>query len=253
VIIENGMSDERRQHGGRRKMPGGRVVKGLCAASAILIVMGDAAKAEFVPSSKPLSVDVDASEQPLIEALRLGDNRAYEKLIRDFGPRMLAVARRVVRSETEAEEAVQDAFISAFRAIGTFEGGAKLSTWLHRITVNAALMRLRKSGRIREASIESLLPSFGEDGHAKRSPSPWRGGNGAELSAEETRSLVMEGIDKLPEAYRVVIMMRDVDGLSTLQAAQLLGDTETAVKVRLHRARLALRELLDPHMAEGRL
>ncbi len=215
--------------------------------------MGDAAKADVVSSIKPVAVEAGAGEQPLIDALRRGENGAYERLIRDFGPRMLAVAKRVVRSETDAEEAVQDAFISAFRAIGSFEGGAKLSTWLHRITVNAALMRLRKAGRIREASIDALLPSFSEEGYARRRPSAWRSGDGAELSGEETRALVMEAIDKLPEAYRVVIMMRDVDGLSTLQAAQMLGDTETAVKVRLHRARLALRELLDPHMAEGRL
>lgn len=197
-----------------------------------------------------------ADEAGLIAALQAGENAAFERLVREHGGRMLAVARRMLRGENEAEEAVQDAFISAFKAIGKFEGGAKLSTWLHRITVNAALMRLRKTGRLRETSIEGMLPTFAENGHAGVASKSWqtneRAGT-AGIESQEMRAIVMRSIDQLPEAYRVVLVMRDIDGLTTQQAAAMLETTEAAVKVRLHRARQALRELLDPHMREGGL
>ncbi len=101
----------------------------------------------------------------LVERLRRGDPEAFEALVRQYGGRMLATARRLVGTEDDARDVVQEAFLAAFRAIDTFAGAARLSTWLHRIVVNGALMKLRSRRRRREESIEGLLPRFDDDGH----------------------------------------------------------------------------------------
>jgi RNA polymerase sigma-70 factor (ECF subfamily) len=159
---------------------------------------------------------------------------------------MLATARRFVAAEHEAADVVQEAFLAAFRAIGTFAGTAKLSTWLHRIVVNAALMRLRSRRRRREESIEPLLPRFAADGHWAEPPTPLTLSAEALVDGHEQRALVRAAIDRLPETYRTVIMLRDIEELDTDEAAAILGVTPNAVKTRLHRARQALRTLLEP-------
>ena len=190
-------------------------------------------------------------EQELVAALREGRDEAYAALVRRYGGRLLAVTRRLLRSEADAEDAVQDAFLAAFRAIHGFAGQSKLSTWLHRIAVNSALMRLRTKRRHPETSIEDLLPHFGEDGLHRNEPVEWRGTDGR-LERQETREWVRAQIDRLPETYRTVLLLRDIEELDTQETAELLEVTPNAVKIRLHRARLALRELLDSQMREKR-
>lgn len=158
---------------------------------------------------------------------------------------MLAVARRVLRNEQDARDAVQEAFVSAYRAIDRFEEGARLSTWLHRITLNAALMKIRAAKRRPEESIDDLQPKFRDNGHHVELPAPWEGGPDAVLEREDRTRLVRESIDRLPEIHRTVLLLRDIEGLDTGEAAEALGISENAVKVRLHRARLALRTQLD--------
>lgn len=190
----------------------------------------------------------DYGEADVIARLQAGDAGAYAELVRTQGPRMLAVARRLLRSDDDASDAVQEAFISAFRAIGNFEGGAKLSTWLHRIVVNASLMRLRNRARRPEVSIEELLPKF-EDGQHVDEPREWKSPEPLDaLERRETRDRVRKLIDELPVDYRTVLLLRDIEGLDTKETAELLGVTPNAAKIRLHRARLALRSLLDPIM-----
>ncbi len=183
----------------------------------------------------------------LVERLRAGEERAYEEMVREYSGQMLAVARRFLRSEEDALDTVQEAFISAFRALDRFEGQSKLSTWLHRIVVNSALMRLRKKSRRAERSIEELLPQFRSDGHPARPMNPWREDVAVALEAQEARALVREKIDELPDPYRTVLLLRDIEEYDTRETAELLEITENAVKTRLHRARLALRNLLDPY------
>lgn len=192
----------------------------------------------------------DLDEQGLLAGLRSNDEAAYEQLVRTHGSRMLAVARRFLRAEDEAEDAVQDAFLQAFRNIDRFEGGSKLSTWMHRIVVNAALMKLRKKNRHPEASIEDLLPAFLDDGHRADPAAPWIETSPEILQRKELRELVRASIDRLPDNYRNVLLMRDIEGLDTEETARMLDLTVNATKTRLHRARLALRKLLDPHMRE---
>ncbi len=190
----------------------------------------------------------DADERAFVEALQSGDDAAYEKLVREHSGRMLAVARRFLREEDDARDAVQEAFVSAFRAIGNFEGGARISTWLHRIVVNAALMKLRTRRRKPEESIDELLPHWKDDGHPEATPGPWSPER--LLDRDQLRSLVAGGIDRLPDSYREVILLRDIEELDTAEAAEMLGISTNAVKTRLHRARQALRETLDPALRE---
>jgi RNA polymerase sigma-70 factor (ECF subfamily) len=190
------------------------------------------------------TVTADGEGAALAGALRRGDPEAFETIVRAHGGRMLAVARRILRDDDEAREAVQEAFISAFRARAGFEGASKIATWLHRIVVNAALMRLRSRGRLREEPIDRWLPAFEPAGHhLERFQAPDEPAD-ERLARAETRAAVRAAIDELPESYRVVLMLRDIDQLSTEDAASMLGITPNAVKLRLHRARMALRAKL---------
>jgi RNA polymerase sigma-70 factor (ECF subfamily) len=190
-------------------------------------------------------------EAELVGRLRAGDDDAYATLVKQQAGRMLAVARRMLGSEEDAQDVVQEAFLSAFKAIDRFEGTSRLSTWLHRIVVNAALMKIRSSKRRPEMPIEELLPTFLEDGHLAVMPAEWKKTAQDVLESKETRAMVRGLIDELPELYRNVLLLRDIEGLDTKETADLLEVSPNAVKIRLHRARLALRTLLDPHMREG--
>ena len=186
-------------------------------------------------------------EAAFLAALRAGDDRAYEELVRTQGGPMLAVSRRFLHSEDDARDAVQDAFLNAFRSIAHFEGNARLSTWLHRIVVNACLMRLRTRRRTPEESIEDLLPGFLEDGHLSEPTSGWRAPADELLESRESRQLVRGAIDALSESYRTVLLLRDIEGFDTARTSRELGISRGAVKTRLHRARLALRGQLEEH------
>jgi RNA polymerase sigma-70 factor (ECF subfamily) len=189
-----------------------------------------------------------APDAELLARLRAGDDAAFEEVVRQNAARLLIVARRYLRSEEDAQDAVQDAFLSAFRSIGQFEGGSRLSTWLHRITVNAALMKLRTRRRKPEEPIDDLLPGFLGDGHMTQAPVEWRPLSDELLARSETRTLVLRCIDGLPESYRHVLLLRDIEELDTEETAEVLGVSTNTVKTRLHRARQALRKLLDPHL-----
>jgi RNA polymerase sigma-70 factor (ECF subfamily) len=185
----------------------------------------------------------------LLARLRSAEEEAFAELVRREGGRMLAVARRILRSEDDAHDAVQDAFLAAFRHLPEFAGDARLSTWLHRIAINSALMRLRSRKRRREDSIEPLLPQFDADGHFGAPGPGWRPDAGDVLDGKQTASIVRGCIDRLPESHRTVLLLRDIEGLDTAETAAALGLGIDAVKMRLHRARQALRALLEPHFA----
>ena len=163
------------------------------------------------------------------------------------------VARRIVRNDEDARDVVQEAFLSAFRNINRFAGDSRLSTWLHRIVINTALMKLRTRRRKPEESLEPLLPAFLGDGHHGEKFTAWSERADQALSRKETQAAIRQHIDELPESFRTVLLLRDIEGLSTEETARLLETTPNAVKIRLHRARQALRTLLAPHFARGEL
>ena len=195
-----------------------------------------------------IPVSDDAS---LVDRLRTGDAEAFEQMVGKFGGRLLATARHYLRSEDDARDALQDALLCAFGSIRTFRGDSQLSTWLHRILINSTLMYLRKMRhRLDEApaKIDDSLPHI-------ESAGTWTGESDCTapaykfLELAETRSSVRQCIDRLPEAYRVVLILRDIDELWTEEVASLLGLTANNVKVRLHRARRALKPLLEREKA----
>jgi len=199
------------------------------------------------------SAEAELDEAELLARLRAGDDAAYEWLVRTHSGRLLAVARRFLRSEEDARDAVQEAFVNAFRSIDRFEGGSLLSTWLHRIVVNACLMRLRSRRRKPEERIDDLLPRYLDDGHAAAPTGPWRPDVGHRLEQAEVRQQVRAAIDRLPDSYRTVLLLRDIEEFDTDEAAEALGISRAAVKTRLHRARQALREQLDPQFRLGEI
>ena len=187
----------------------------------------------------------------LLDGLRRGDDHAFATLVRQHAGRMLATARRLLRDGDEAEDAVQEAFVSAARAIGGFAGDSKLSTWLHRVVVNTALMRLRSRRRRREEPIDDLLPRFDADGYHAEAVVGWETPSDVLLERRQTREIVRRCIDQLPEQYRTVIMLRDIEEMDTEETAHSIGSTPNAVKIRLLRARQALRTVLARELSRS--
>ena len=188
----------------------------------------------------------DDDEGALVAALRAGEAAAYEILVRTYGPRLLATARRILRDAALAEDCLQETFLKAFDKIDGFEGRSALGTWLHSILVNQSLMKLRKNKRERHEQIDDLMPQF--DSNACRIEAPWSYLATPEelLEQDQTRALVQSKIDQLPENYRIVLQLRDIEEFDTETVAAMLGISPGAAKVRLHRARAALKVLLEP-------
>ncbi len=173
------------------------------------------------------------SEVELLARLRAGELAAQDEFFRAHVPAVMAVARKYLGDTDRAADAAQDTFLAAFRAIGTFHATARLGTWLHRIAVNACLMKLRSDRRRRTVPLDA-----GCDRSAPCEPEP--------LERGETAIRVRESLERLPSAFRTILELRDLQGLDTSETAAKLGTSESVVKTRLHRARHALREILEP-------
>lgn len=186
-------------------------------------------------------------ERRLLGRLRKGDREAFAEIVKQHSPRMMAVIRRFL-NEHDSNDALQDALLSAYRAIGRFHSSSRLATWLHRIAVNAALMRIRATKRREECSIDELLPRFGADGR-RVAIANWGLVADHGIDQAETREFVRSAIARLPEVHRAILILRDIEERSTEETARLLEISEANVKTRLHRARQALRSLLEVHFA----
>lgn len=186
-------------------------------------------------------------EQVLVQRLQANDDQAFEQLVRDQSPRMLAVARRLLNDESDAQDAVQNAFLSAFRHIDRFEGSARLSTWLHRIVVNESLMIGRKRRRKREYAVEHMPADLSTERGDQRMTWGHSGSDSPvdQLLAAEAAAHVHVHLQQLPSDYRTVIQLRDIEELDTAETAERLRISVNAVKTRLYRARRALKDLME--------
>lgn len=175
-----------------------------------------------------------------------------EQVFRDYAPRVFTMARRMVSNDMDAEDVTQDVLLQVVRKLPTFRGESAFPTWLHRVTVNAALTHRRRQAIRQERGLRNSLDVYGEDEqpfttpNSKAMPTP-----DDQMLTRETRQLIEQAIDSLPQAYRVVFVLSDIEGLPNAEIAAQLNMSLPAVKSRLHRARAMLRDALSPHFEEA--
>lgn len=196
-----------------------------------------------------VTTTAEGAEGPIsLEALMAGDAKAFEQLVMQESARLFRVIVRIVGDDDEAQSILQETFLQAYQRISTFRRESKLTTWLYAIGINLARASLRKSRRIsslEDQEVERMQPEFNR-GMFVDTPAVWDPARVTELS--DRQQLVRKGIEQLPEDYKAVIILRDIEEYSTEEVAKMLDISPGAVRVRLHRARGALRKLLDPHM-----
>jgi RNA polymerase sigma-70 factor (ECF subfamily) len=195
-------------------------------------------------------------ESELLEGLRAGDPAAYRRLVDLNSANVYNVALKLLGDEHEAEDVLQETFLNAFQAIDRFEGRSQLSTWLYRIAYNASLMRLRKRDRMTTVSLDQPVSEHEEElVPQSRLLVDWSSVPDDQLLTTEARQEMEQAISDLPESLRSTFILRDIQGLSGAETAEVLGITVQAVKNRLHRARLKLRNRLSEYFGEraGRL
>jgi RNA polymerase sigma-70 factor (ECF subfamily) len=188
---------------------------------------------EVATQQKPLS-----DEEVVVQVLA-GETAMFEIVMRRHNQRLYRVARAILRNDGEAEDVMQDAYVRAYEHLNQFAGRAKFSTWLTRIAVHEALARQRRGNRYQELEPTSEREGDPMDRFASAAPDPEQ-----QASNSEVRRLLEEAIEELPDAYRTIFMLRDIEDMSTTDAAEVLEITEDNVKVRLHRARALLRKSL---------
>jgi RNA polymerase sigma-70 factor (ECF subfamily) len=196
-----------------------------------------------------------AGDVSVLDRLRAGDTGALEMLMSEYAPRMFRLAFGITRNSADAEEVVQDVFYTVFTRHESFEGRSALTTWIYRITANKAINKRRGKRHELETSLETMLeaslPTYLPDGH-REGPrefvrADWSATPEREAMSAEARAVVGRAIEQLPANYRAVLVLRDVEELSSEEVAEILGESVASVKSRLHRARMALREQLTRH------
>jgi len=194
-------------------------------------------------SAPPRRAKGTETDTSLIERLKTGDQRALEKIFNLYSAKLYNVALRILGGDApDAEEVIQDVFLTAFRKAQMFQGHSQFSTWLYRLTVNAALGRIRRSKKAKEVAYEEFLPKFQDDGHHQARPVvDWSDTLDEHFAKDETQRLIAKALDQLKPVDKTVVVLSDLEGLSDKEIAAATGLTVSAVKTRLHRARLFLR------------
>ncbi len=180
---------------------------------------------------------MSTNEQSVVAGLRAGDPAVFEALVRTSSGRLFATAYRILGSEADAQDAVQEGLVAAWKSIATFEGESSLSTWLHRIVVNAAL------GRLRSAKVRGEVGLPDDDRSMDLDPRT--------ESRFAIRTAIQKAMRLIPEEFRIVLVLRDVEDLSSREVSEKLGIPDATVRQRLHRARAAMAEILRPELCGG--
>jgi RNA polymerase sigma-70 factor (ECF subfamily) len=188
-------------------------------------------------------------DMALVHACKDGDAAAFEQLVKRYDAKLFRIAQHITHNREDAQDAVQEAFLKVFRKLSQFRANSQFSTWLIRIAVNESLMKLRKQRSGREVSIDDNFQSEGDIAPyalADWAPNPEELYRGSEL-----RSILRSELQELAPSLRVVFVLRDVEGLSTEQTAEVLELTPVAIKARLWRARIRLRQQLSKYFGAG--
>lgn len=189
---------------------------------------------------------VTSDEDDLVEGIRRGDARSCNILVKTYWTDLKFLATRIIGSQDEANDIAQDAFINAIKHIDTFESRGNLRAWLRKIVTNQALMALRKKKALKEDSLDDLMLQFDDSGHHLNHFAERPASLDVLEESSQARKHIRQSIDKLPDNYRLTLILRDIQGYTTKEVADMTDTSEKNVKVRLHRARLALRNLLGP-------
>src|SRR6201986_2249708 len=211
-------------------------------------------KVEFLnPSPMPI-IQAQGTEEVhpdilLVNRAREGDVQAFEQLVKQYDRQVFRIAQHITQNREDAEDVVQDAFLKAYEKLGQFQGNSKFYTWLVRIAVNESLMRLRKRRTGRMVSIDEDVET--EEGSMPRDLADWGPDPEMQYGQSELAAILRKTIQGLPPGFRVVFVLRDVEGLSTEETAESLGLSVPAVKSRLLRARLQLRERLSRYFRKN--
>src|SRR5436190_3540011 len=188
------------------------------------------------------------SDEELVARARNKDFGAFEQLLDRYEDKIFRLAYRFVRNEAEAQEVLQDTSLSIWRKLDTFKGDSQFGSWLYRVAANTALMRLRAQRRHPEVSTEELPVGYLDNyGQLPPAGENWAKRPDDELQSDELRRHIQSAVDALPEIYRTVFLLRDVEGLSTEETAEILDISVPTVKTRLHRARIALRDTITSY------
>lgn len=189
------------------------------------------------------SAEEQRADEVLIELVKRGDRAAFDEIFQRYQSKAYRLVMGILRDHQDAEEVLQEIFLKVFEKLDTFRGEAAFSSWLYRVALNSAFMKLREKKGTITVPLEEVLHDI-EDTDIT-SGSDWPGGPDAEVATEEVMNIIGEAIEKMPEDFRAVMILRDIEGFSNEEAGELLDLSVSAVKSRLHRARLFLRKKLD--------
>ena len=189
-------------------------------------------------------------EEALVREFQGGDLEAYDKIAEIYQKKIYGLSFNLTRNQMDAQDVTQEVLLTLFRKIHTFQGKSAFSSWVYRITLNASYMKLRSKKKEPNVSIDELMPSFNGAGFQQEKIQDWSENTESLLFTNETSDVINKAIDLLPEKEKVVFLLRDVEGLSTEKAGEILDLTVPAVKSRLHRARLFLRKKLSSYFEE---
>lgn len=190
--------------------------------------------------------------EDLTRALKRKDPTAFEQLIEQHGSMLFRIAARIAGVD-EAEEVLQETLITVYEKIHTFNERAALTTWLYRVATNTALMKVRSRSGSRPLPLDTREPEYSSDGQLKRAVADWRLAPEDTLLQREARAILLREIERLPEAYRAVYVLAEIEGLPYQTIAATLDLTVGTVKTRIHRARLSLREALEDYFSDRRV
>ncbi len=192
----------------------------------------------------------DDEDLRLVDLAVQGNYDAFEKIVSRYEDKAYRLAWSMVKDDDLAADVVQDAFLNVFRKLDTFQGNSKFSSWIYRVIVNAALMKLRKKKRRAEVALDALGPTFLDDGHHAVTVSQWSmRGDQAALN-QELRDQIVAAVDELEPKYQTVFLLKEVEGLSLEEIGSVMDLSVPAVKSRLHRARLFLRATLEGYLGD---
>ena len=188
--------------------------------------------------------------ESLVRDLQNGNLEAYDKIAEIYQKKIYGLSFNLTRNQMDAQDVTQEVLLTLFRKINMFQGKSAFSSWVYRITVNASYMRLRSKKKEPNVSIDELMPSFNGAGFQQENIQDWSENTESLIFTKETHDVINNAVDLLPEKEKVVFLLRDVEGLSSEKAAEVLDLTVPAVKSRLHRARLFLRKKLSVYFEE---